>query len=360
MISDDRDAAGRTAYAIQRLMLDRFPQITEPRLSVSDALPQLEVVIDRRRAYAFGLSVSKIADEVRANVQGTTATRYRVGGDEIDVFVALREEDRSDVPDLERIVLRSSVGDLVPLSNFATLRRGAGPVTIERENERRIIHVTGGLAPGYVPATVEAELQAAIAASLAVPEAVQLSFTGEQAEIDASTSTFLLILAIAVVLVFAVMAGQFESFRSPFIIVFTIPLMVVGAIGIYFLMGQPFSMPSFMGLILLAGLVVNNGIVLVDYTNLLRVRGMDPFEACIEAGRRRLRPVLMTTLTTMLGMTPLAFFPGEASLATQPIALTIVGGLFSSTLMTLLVVPVLYSLIAGTSRVRKVDPATDR
>ena len=357
VISDDRDAAGRTAYAIQRLMLDRFPQITEPRLSVSDALPQLEVVIDRLRAYAFGLSVSKIAEEVRANVQGTAATRYRVGGDEIDVFVALREEDRSDIPDLERIVLRSSVGDLVPLSNFATLRRGAGPITIERENERRIIHVTGGLAPGNVPATVEAELQAAIAASLVVPEAVQLSFTGEQAEIGASTSTFLLVLAIAVVLVFAVMAGQFESFRSPFIIVFTIPLMVVGAIGIYFLLGQPFSMFSFMGLIMLAGLVVNNGIVLVDYTNLLRVRGMEPFEACIEAGRRRLRPVLMTTLTTMLGMTPLAFFPGEASVATQPVALTIVGGLFSSTLMTLFVVPVLYSLIAGTSRVRKIDPA---
>lgn len=357
VISDDLDAAGETAYAIQRLMLDRFPQITEPTLSVSDALPELEVVIDRERAYAFGLSVSDIAGEIRANVQGATATQYRSGGDEIDVFVALREEDRSDIPDLERIFLRSSAGGLVPIANFASLRRRTGPVTIERENEQRIIHVTGGLSPGNVPAAVQAELEAAITDSLVIPDDVQLSFTGEQAEIAETASVFMIVLLIAVLLVFAVMASQFESFRSPFIIVFTIPLMLIGAIGIYFLMGQPFSMFSFMGMIMLAGLVVNNGIVLVDYTNLLRVRGMDVLEACIEAGRRRLRPVLMTTFTTILGMTPLAFFPGEAAVATQPVALTIVGGLFSSTLMTLFVVPVLYSLIAGKSRVRKVDPS---
>ena len=357
VIADDLDAATDTAYAIQRLMLDSFPEITEPALSVSDALPELEVVIDRSRAYAFGLSVADIAEEIRANVQGTVATQYRSGGEEIDLFVTLRQDDRSDIPDLERIFLRSSAGEVVPLSNFATLQRRGGPVSIERENEQRIVNVTGGLLPGNTPADVQARLQAAIESTITLDEGVRLDFSGEQAVIAETASAFLVVLAMAILLVFAVMASQFESFRSPFIIVFTIPLMLIGAIGIYFLMGQPFSMFSFMGLIMLAGLVVNNGIVLVDYTNLLRVRGLSIIEACVEAGRSRLRPVLMTTFTTILGMVPLAFFPGDAAVATQPVALTIVGGLVSSTFMTLFVVPVLYSLIASKTTVRKVDPS---
>ncbi len=357
VISDDLDQASDTAYAIQRLILDRFPEVTEPTLSVTDALPELEIVIDRERAYAFGLSVADIAGEIRANVQGTTATQYRSGGDEIDVFVTLREEDRSDVPDLEKIFLTSSTGDVVPVSNFAALQRRSGPVAIERENEQRVVHVTGGILPGHTPAEVQSQVRVEIENQIVLSDGVRLDFSGEQAVIEETSSAFLAVLIIAIVLVFAVMAGQFESFKSPFIIIFTIPLMVIGAIGIYFIMGQPFSMFSFMGLIMLAGIVVNDGIVLVDYTNLLRVRGYEIIEACIEGGRSRLQPVLVTTLTTALGMTPLAFFPGEAAVATQPVALTIVGGIISSSLLTLFVVPVLYSLLANKNRVRKVDPA---
>ena len=357
VISNDLEAATATAYDIQRLMIERFPEITEPDLSVSEALPELEVVIDRQRAYSFGLNVATIGQEIRANVDGVTATEFRSAGEELDVFVSLQEADRSDVPDLEKIFLNVGTGESIPLSNFATLRRRTGPVSIEREDEQRIVHVTGGLREGYTPVDVESRLRASVEQELTIPDSVRLDFAGEQAQIEEIGSVFLLILAIAVALVFSVMASQFESFRSPFIIVFTIPLMLIGAITIYLIMGQPFSMFSFMGLIMLAGIVVNNGIVLVDYINLLRVRGYDVLEACVEAGRSRLRPILMTTFTTMFGMVPLAFFPGEAAVATQPVAITIVGGLVSSTPMTLFVVPVLYYLIAGKHPVRKEDPA---
>jgi HAE1 family hydrophobic/amphiphilic exporter-1 len=152
------------------------------------------------------------------------------------------------------------------------------------------------------------------------------------------------------------MASQFESFKAPFIIFFTIPMMLIGVMWLYFLLGEPLSMFSLVGLVMLAGIVVNNGIVLVDYTNLLRARGTEVRQACVDAGRSRLRPVLMTTFTTILGMVPLAFFPGEGAAITQPVGMTIVGGLVSSTAVTLFLIPVLYSLIEGRGKVRHIDP----
>lgn len=355
VISDDLEAATGTAYRIQRIMRDRFPEIVDPVLSVSDGRPELEIVIDRDRAYAFGLSTADIGKEIRTSVQGRGATKFRTEGDEIDIFVSLRDEDRSGLPDLEMIFLTTPAGESVPVSSFAVLQRRSGPVTIERENEQRIVRVTGGLRPGAAIGEVQGRLEESLKVGVPLPDGVRLDLSGEQAVIEETSNALLAALIIAIFLVFSVMASQFESFRSPFMVVFTIPLMLIGVVGIYLLMGQPFSMFSFMGLIMLAGIVVNNGIVLVDYTNLLRARGMGVIDACAEAGRSRLRPVLMTTLTTMLGMVPLAFFPGEAAMATQPVALTIVGGLLTSTLLTLFVIPVLYSIISAGAPVRRED-----
>ena len=354
--SDDYDAAVEVAYEVQRLIAEEFPEITEPEVSADSALPELQLRIDRERAYDFGFTVSAIASEVRANIDGTTAGVFRSGGDELLIRAALRREDREDTPDLESIFLRTSSGELVPVSNFASFHRGAGPVSIERENEQRTVHVTAGLAPGTEAAEIQPRLEASLRDSIPVPRGTTVRFSGEVSAIEETGSQFLIVLAVAVALVFAVMASQFESFKAPFIIFFTIPMMLIGVLWLYFLLGEPLSMFSLVGLVMLAGIVVNNGIVLVDYTNLLRARGIEVRQACVDAGRSRLRPVLMTTFTTILGMVPLAFFPGEGAAITQPVGMTIVGGLVSSTAVTLFLIPVLYSLIEGRGKVRHIDP----
>ena len=176
-------------------------------------------------------------------------------------------------------------------------------------------------------------------------EEVEISYGGEARDIRRFSGSFAIIIVAAIILVFGVMASQFESFVDPFIIFFSIPLLFIGVVWVYMISGEPFSLFSAVGVVALVGIVVNNGIVLVDYTNTLRSRGMRVREACIAAGRSRLRPILMTTLTTILGMVPLAFFPGEGAESIQPIGKTIVGGLTVGSIMTLFVTPVMYSIL---------------
>jgi HAE1 family hydrophobic/amphiphilic exporter-1 len=174
---------------------------------------------------------------------------------------------------------------------------------------------------------------------------VSLSYQGQWGEITKTIGTFVLIITLAILLVFGVMAGQYESFKDPLINLCTIPLMLIGVVGVYLASGQAISTFTLVGLVMLVGIVVNNGIVLVDYTNLLVGRGVPVRQACIDGGTSRLRPVLMTTLTTILGLIPMAFFPGKSSMMIQPIGLTVIGGLSSSTFITLFFIPVMYSFI---------------
>ncbi|HUX20809.1 MAG TPA: efflux RND transporter permease subunit [Spirochaetia bacterium] len=354
--SRDMEAATKTAYDVQRLLLEKFPEVTEPDVDVAAALPEVQIVIDRLRAYDLGVSVSAVATEIGSAMNGIGAGQFRTAGTNYAINVVLREQDRSTLPDLERIFVKNSSGTLIPVSSVASIKLSTSPVSIQREDEQRTVHVTGGLVEGYQIASVQPRITKAISQDLVKPDGVSIDFTGELSAIQEAGSQIGIILAIAIGLVFAVMAGQFESFRSPFIIFFTIPLMFIGVLLLYYFIGTPLSMFSFIGLVMLAGIVVNNGIVLVDYTNLMRTRGMGALEACLEAARHRLRPILMTTLTTILGMAPLAFFPGSGAQITQPIGMTIVGGLASSMLITLFLVPVLYSLIAGKVPIRKIDP----
>jgi HAE1 family hydrophobic/amphiphilic exporter-1 len=192
---------------------------------------------------------------------------------------------------------------------------------------------------------VEQKIRETVAANFIVPEGMSLSYEGQWKEITETTTTFVLIITLAILLVFGVMAGQYESFKDPFINLFTIPLMLIGVVAIYLGTGQTISMFSLVGVVMLVGIVVNNGIILVDYTNLLVGRGVPVARACIEGGESRLRPVLMTTLTTILGLIPMSFFPGNSATMIQPIGLTVTGGLLSSTFMTLFFIPVLYSLM---------------
>ncbi|MDR0475070.1 MAG: efflux RND transporter permease subunit, partial [Treponema sp.] len=333
-----------TAQEIKELLEERIPELLEVSIDMTAGLPQVEVVIDRNRAYNLGLSVNAIANEIAAAMNGVTATIFRYEGSEYSVVLELREEDRARIPDLGRIFISSNTGNLIPVSNFAALERGEGPVSIKRENQSRIIHITGNLANRGMVFEVENRIREILGAEYLIPDGMSLNYEGQSMEINDMLGIFITIIILAILLVFGTMAGVYESFKSPFINMFTIPLMLIGVVAVYFFTGQSMSMFSMIGIVMLLGIVVNNGIILVDYTNLLIRRGLPVRQACIEAGKSRLRPVLMTTLTTVLGMVPLAFFPGNSAAFIQPIGLTLIGGLASSTFITLFFIPVLYSL----------------
>ncbi|MDR0551467.1 MAG: efflux RND transporter permease subunit, partial [Spirochaetaceae bacterium] len=342
---DDIEKGLAAAREISELIKEHVPELAEVSIDMTEGLPQVEVVIDRKRAYNLGITIRAAAGEIAAAMNGVTATTFRYSGDEYDVRLELREEDRAKLPDLERIFVASSAGNLVSLSNFARLEKGAGPVSINRENQSRVIHITGNVTEGQRIDEVEQKIRGVIRENFILPEGMVLTYEGQWQDISENSKTFMLIIVLALLLVFGVMAGQYESFKDPFINLCTIPLMLIGVVAIYLITGQTLSMFSMVGIVMLVGMVVNNGIVLVDYTNLLVGRGVPVRQACIEAGQSRMRPVLMTTLTTILGLIPMAFFPGKSSTMIQPIGLTVTGGLVSSTLITLFFIPVLYSLI---------------
>lgn len=342
--SNDLDKAREYATRIKEILKDHVEEATEPDIDLNDGLPQIEIYIDRDKAYSYGLNISAIANEIRANINGAVASRYKEGGREYDILLILEEKDRDALPDLEKIFVFNQQRQRIPLSNFAYIKKTVGPVDIKRENQMRVVHVMAGLKRGTALNEVVAKIDRLIDKELYKDDDIILAWSGDAAELQEILMKFVIILAISIFLVFGVMASQFESFLDPFIIFFCIPLMIIGVALIYLLTGEQFSMFTAVGIVVLSGIVVNNGIVLVDYTNLLVKRGHGIIEACIEAGGNRLRPILMTTLTSILGMSPMAFIKGEGSELSQPIAKTVVGGLAVSTIFTLFLIPVIYSI----------------
>lgn len=332
-----------TGNQIKDLIKEKIPEATEPSLDIEEGLPQVEIRIDRARASSFGISVSSIANEINYSINGKTATTYRADGDDYSVVVLLNDQDRGDIPDLEKIYVNGTNGRYA-VSNFAQVVRGTGPVSISRENKTRTVHLTAEITAGSNAGEIENQIKQAINENMVIPEEVNVSFEGSWKDTMNTMKILLIVVFLAVILVFGVMAGTYESFKGPFINMFTLPFLIVGVVVIHLVTGQSFSMVSMLGVVMLVGIVVNNGIILVDQTNLLVRRGMKVLEACESAGASRLRPVLMTTLTTILGMIPMAFFGDANSSMTQPIGLCIVGGLTSSTIVTLFIIPVLYSL----------------
>lgn len=317
--------------------------ITEITSSMEDGLPQVNVVIDRNRLQDLGLNIYSVSNEIKANVNGTTASRFRNDGNETDIIVQLDSEDRSRLLDLEQIFVTNSMGQRIPLSSFATYHEGNSPVTIIREDQMRTLHVTAKKLDWRESSdVVQNRVEDIIRENVVLGDDVRISYGGSSESLNEALGQFAVIIIMAIILVFAVMASQFESFLDPFIVIFTIPLSVIGIVTVYLLMGSPLNIITAVGVLVLVGIVVNNGIVLVDYTNLLRKRGFNLEEACVQAAKNRLRPILMTTLTTVLGLLPMAFSSGEGSEMTQPIGQTVLGGLTFSTMMTLFLMPVLY------------------
>jgi HAE1 family hydrophobic/amphiphilic exporter-1 len=341
------------ADKIAQILRDQIPEAKEPSIDLKDGLPQIELVFDRERMYSLGLNVYTVGNELKAAVDGVTATKFRTSGNEYDVVLILPQADRSELPALDKIFVMSPAGQKIPLASFAHYKKTTGPITIRRENQGRVIHVTAGTNLGVALNKVESKIRDLIAQQIPAEDDVVIEYAGDYQQLMDYVGKFALIMLVAVFLVFGVMASQFESFRDPFIIIFTIPLSVIGIVAIYVMTGDVFNILTAVGLLVLVGVIVNNGIVLVDYTNLLRKRGLSLHDACVEAAGNRLRPILMTTLTTVLGLVPMAFFPGEGSELVAPIGKTVLGGLSFGTLMTLFLMPVIYAIFNKRADERK-------
>ena len=349
--SDDTDAALDVADKIAEI-ISANPECGEPSISMDRGLPQVEVVIDRQRAYELGVDITTVAREINYAINGSTACVYRNSGKDYNVVVSYRPEDRKKIDDLETIYVRGSHG-MVSVANFASLKKGLGPVSISRENQSRILHVTCDIKTDTNANIIENQIKEAVSNTFIIPDTVNVSYEGSWQDTMSQLMLYLKIAAMAIILVFGVMAATYESWKAPIINLTTMPFLIIGVIFIYKIIGQQLSIISMVGIIMLVGIVVNNGIILVDYTNLLVGRGIELKEACYEAGKSRFRPVLMTTLTTILGMLPMCFADGGQAGMVQPIAVAVVGGLLSSTFVTLLVIPVLYSLVMRKKTDRK-------
>ena len=343
--SDSLDDASDFATVLKNKIEDELPGITDVATDMDDGLPQYEVVIDRDRAYDLGLDMYTIGSEIAASLDGTTATVYRDSGDDIDVDLILQESDRETIPDLNKIFVTNDDGTRVAVSNVASLVKSSSPISISREDETDVVHVTGDLEDGYASTQAQEDIQNILDNELVIPDGVSYELSGDFEDINNMSTQISLIAIIAIILVFGIMAAQFESLKDPFIVLTSIPLMLIGVVWFYKLTGYTFSMMSAVGLVVLVGLVVNSGIVLVDYINLLLKRGKSLRQACVEAAGSRLRPILMSASTTVLGMIPLAFFGGAGTEQVQPIAQTIIGGLVVSSLMTLFVTPLLFAML---------------
>jgi len=341
--SEDTDTALDVADKIAEI-ISANAECGEPSISMDRGLPQVEVVIDRQRAYELGVDITTVAREINYAINGSTACVYRNNGKDYNVVVTYRPEDRKKIDDLETIYVRGSSG-MVSVANFATLKKGLGPVSIARENQTRVLHVTCSIQTDTNANIIEEQIKNAVSESFVIPDTVNVSYEGSWKDTMSQLKLYLKIIAMAIILVFGVMAATYESWKAPIINLATMPFLAIGVIFIYKILGQQLSLFSMVGVIMLVGIVVNNGIILVDYTNLLVGRGIEIKEACYEAGKSRFRPVLMTTLTTVLGMLPMCFASGGQAGMVQPIAIAVVGGLISSTFVTLLVIPVLYSLV---------------
>ncbi|MFA6808220.1 MAG: efflux RND transporter permease subunit [Eubacteriales bacterium] len=316
----------------------------EVESSYSDGIPEVEINIDRKAASQYGLTAAQIATAVKGTIAGTTATTYKYKGTEINVVLKGDEQFNENMLGLEQIPISTAKGFTVSLGEVAKISVSRGPVSINRENQVRVITVTSALS-GRDVGSVSKDIDAALA-GYKMPEGYFYKSGGAQQDMMDAFSDLLLVLALAIVLVYMVMASQFESLLYPFVIMFSIPLGVAGGILGLFITGKTLSVPAFIGVIMLVGIVVNNGIVLVDYINTRRrTLSENRDNAIINAGPIRLRPILMTTLTTVLAMIPMGLGIGEGTETSAPLAIVVIFGLTLSMLVTLIIIPVMYTLL---------------
>jgi hydrophobe/amphiphile efflux-1 (HAE1) family protein len=330
--------------------LQGIPGLENVEVQVDEGSPQLAIVLDRERLRALGLDAATVGQTVRTAVDGTIATRYAEGNLEYDVRVMLPRDRFTGADALAGVALFPGARGSAPiyLRDVATVREAVGPTEIERENQNRVLELTGDVITEVAPISAVTDSVRARLADMRLPDGYGMIIGGEEEAIRATNQQMTLVITLAIFLVFVVLAVQYESLVDPIIIILAIPLGLVGVIGTLWLTGTPLSAPVFLGMILLAGIVVNNSILLVEFVEGFRhERGVPIEQAVVEAGYVRMRPILMTTLTSMIGSAPLALGIGEGSELMRPLAIAVVGGIAFSTLLTLFVVPCAYVILHG-------------
>ncbi len=312
------------------------------------------IIVDRAKAADMNLNISAIAQMLQIAIGGSSAGYYREGGNEYRMFVRLKDADYMTLEDLLDLTLTNPSGQTLMLRNFVKIQSHSGPVSIERKDQERIVTVSANISDrdlGSIIRDIRNELQ-----KIPVPRDFNISFTGEHEQQEEAFGELTGVLILALLLVYMVMVSLYESFRDPFVVMFSVPLAIIGVIWMLYLTGTTFNLQSYIGCIMLGGIVVNNAIVLVDQINLLRHRDkLSLCDAIEEAGRRRLRPILMTAFTTILAMVPMALGLGEGGEFQAPLARAVIGGLLSASLITLLVVPIVYFMFEKSSE-EKINP----
>lgn len=337
----DIDETNAVALDLQQKVA-QIPGARDVQLSRDALRPEMNVVFDREKLAYFGLNSATASQAVRNRINGYVASHYREDGDEYDIVVRYAEPFRTSIEDVENIVLYGAMGQPVKLKEVAAVAEEFAAPTIERENRQRVVSVEASLGKGVALGTVVEQVNQLVA-DYDVPDGVYLEVGGSVEDQQESFSDLMTLLVLIVILVYIVMATQFESLKMPFIIMFSIPFAFTGVFIALWISGTPLSMIALIGAIMLVGIVVKNGIVMVDYTNLLIERGTSMLDAVVASGKSRLRPVLMTSLTTIFGMVPMAMGWGDGSELWQPMGVAVIGGLTCSTFLTLLVVPTIYA-----------------
>ncbi|MGQ9615565.1 MAG: efflux RND transporter permease subunit [Spirochaetota bacterium] len=324
-----------------KVIMEKIPNVSDVRISREEGLPEYRIEVDRKRAALMGVGVAQVGSAVRRAFAGEEVGTMLLKGEEVGILVRLQKEQRLNTKDLGLISVVNPMGQRILLSNLANIEKSYGPVSIERERQQRVV---------YVHARVQGDVKGAVDAirekvkRLVIPTGFSIVYGGTWENLQEIIRDLIVVMVLSIILVYLIMAALFESFFDPFIIMFTLPMTFIGVVWMHIITGTTFSAISGIGVVMLAGIVVNNGIILVDYTNLLRKRGYELFEAVKLAGRMRLRPILMTVLTTVLGLVPMAMALGEGSEMRAPMAKTVIGGLMTSTVFTLVLIPVLYAM----------------
>ena len=349
----DFDETNLAAQEIKNVIRDNVKGARDVIISRSKDRPELKVTIDKEKASSLGLTSATVSTYVRNRVNGQTVGYLKEDGDEYDIVVRLKEEDRNSISDIIDMSIPTPAGKIVKLGEVATVEDYFAPPTIERKNRQRYVKVS--VTP-YKVSLGELAMQInAAMEQVSLPNSVNTILAGDYEDQQETFGDMLGLILLVIMLVYVVMASQFESFSKPFIIMMSIPFAITGVILALWLTGTSLDLIGALGVIMLVGIVVKNGIVLVDYINLMRDRGYELKEAIALSGRSRLRPVLMTALTTVLGMVPMALSQGEGSEMWRPMGIVVIGGLLVSTFVTLIVVPVFYAVLSRSGERAKTE-----
>jgi HAE1 family hydrophobic/amphiphilic exporter-1 len=350
---DNLDDLSRAAQEL-RTRLQRMPGILDPDVSLRVGRPEAQVHIDRTRAAALGVPAAQVGAVLRDAVTGNADSAFRVGGTEVPIRVRVEGASARDPQSLMDVPVAYGLKGPVLLGDVAALSSGAGPSAIDRIDGQRMVTVSAQLSPDYPAGNAQAAIQAQLDEMKLA--GIETHFGGEAEAMGENMVYFAAALGLAVILVYLVMASLFNSLLNPFIIMFTLPMALIGALGALAVTGGTISLVSMIGILMLTGLMGRNAILLIDYTGTLQARGVSRREAVIQAGATRLRPILMTTLATIFGMLPVALRIGRASELRAPMAIVVIGGLLVSTVLTLVVIPVLYTLFDDLVRKRRLTP----